>query len=124
MTATKLGSTTYASTVSPAVLFTVPAAPTTINTLSGLDVTQGELSMFDPAKESYTVTVANAVTSIIFYPTYVGVGETVTINGATVASGKGTSPISLAVGNNDVAIVARSGSGSNKTYIVHVTRSG
>jgi len=95
-----------------------------INTLSGLDVTQGELSMFDPAKESYTVTVANAVTSIIFYPTYVGVGETVTINGATVASGKGTSPISLAVGNNDVTIVARSGSGSNKTYIVHVTRSG
>jgi hypothetical protein len=95
-----------------------------INTLSGLDVTQGELSMFDPAKESYTVTVANTVTSIIFYPSYVGVGETVTINGATVASGKGTSPISLAVGNNDVTIATRSGSGATKTYIVHVTRSG
>jgi hypothetical protein len=128
VTATKLGSTTYASTVSPAVLFTFPAAPTspsTINTLSGLETTQGQLSpSFSELIDSYTVTVENRVTSIIFYPSYVGVGEIVTINGSAVASGVASNQISLTVGNNDVTIATRSGSGATKTYIVHVTRSG
>ncbi len=92
--------------------------------LSGLTLSAGTL---DPAfardSLSYTATVANSVTSLTVTPTSNHDGTTITVNGASVSSGKASRAISLNVGENAIAIVVTAEDGTTtKTYTVIVAR--
>jgi uncharacterized repeat protein (TIGR01451 family) len=99
---------------------------TTIGTdasLLSLVPSAGTLSpAFATSTTSYAETVPNSVSSITFTPT-AAAGATVTVNGAAVASGAASAPITLAVGGTTVTIVVTAQDGvTTKTYTVVVTR--
>lgn len=92
--------------------------------LSGLAVSSGTLSpAFAPGTTSYTLSVANTVTSLTLTPTVDASGATVTVAGATVSSGSASAAQALAVGSTAIAIVVTAPDGSTtSTYTVTVTR--
>jgi tRNA threonylcarbamoyladenosine modification (KEOPS) complex Pcc1 subunit len=92
--------------------------------LSNLVPSTGSLSpAFDPAITSYSVAVANAVTSIRFTPTAADTGATIRVEGVVVASGAQSGSIGLAVGANSVEVEVTAQDGTTiKTYTVTVTR--
>jgi gliding motility-associated-like protein len=78
---------------------------------------------FATATTSYTESVANTTTSIVFIPTTNNTAATVTVNGAAVRSGTGSASIPLAVGANTIkAIVTAQDGKTIKSYTVTVTR--
>jgi hypothetical protein len=81
---------------------------------------------FSSFTKSYTVSVANTVTSITFTPTTeLGIWvDTITVNGESVASTEASSPISLAIGSNTILIVVNASDliTSSDTFTVTVTR--
>ncbi|BAU52047.1 cadherin-like beta sandwich domain-containing protein [Mucilaginibacter gotjawali] len=113
-----------------AVFFTITAplklfAQDAVNdNLSVLQVSAGALNpLFNPAKTVYAVKVNTLTTNITVTPVTAISGETVVINGTTVASGSPTAPIALAVGDNSITatVTARDGV-TQKTYSITVTR--
>ena len=83
---------------------------------------------FDNATIAYTQSVANATTSITVTPTFADSNATATLslNGGTataIANGATSSPLTLNVGDNTVAITVTAQDGSTtKTYTLTVTR--
>lgn len=111
------GTTTKAYTV------TVTRAPSANADLSGLSLSAGALSpAFASGTTSYTATVPNATTSLKVTPTVSDTTASVTVNGATVASGAASGTISLAVGTNVVTTVVTAQNGTTNAYTVTVTR--
>ncbi len=93
-------------------------------TLSGLVLSSGTLSpTFAAGTTSYTVSVANTVTSITITPTVNTSGATVKVAGTTVASGSASASQALSVGTNTLAIVVTAADGSTtETYTLTATR--
>ncbi|MCY4505949.1 MAG: cadherin-like beta sandwich domain-containing protein [Acidobacteria bacterium] len=98
-------------------------------TLSGLVLSDGmgEVALtpaFDPGTQSYTVAVANSVTSVTVTATVADDSATVTVNGVAVASGSPGDAIDLAAGENVITVLVTAGDGTTTlTYTVTVTRS-
>ena len=93
-------------------------------TLSGLTLSSGTLSpTFASGTTSYTVSVANTVTSITITPTVSTSGATVKVAGTTVASGSASASQALSVGANAISLVVTAADGSTtETYTVTATR--
>ncbi len=90
--------------------------------LSALSVTSERIyPAFDAGVQDYSCTVASDIASIKIRPTAAGSGASVTVNGATVASGSESQAISLATGINTVTVTV-SGGGASRTYSVAVKR--
>ena len=92
--------------------------------LSGLTVSSGSLApVFAPGTLSYTDSVGNCVASIAVTPTLDDPAASVQVNGAIVASGAHSAPISLAVGVNQINVVVTAQDGTTmQTYGIAVTR--
>ena len=92
--------------------------------LAVLGLSAGTLApAFDAATTTYGTNVGYATTSMTVTPTTRQGGSTVTVNGVSVASGTASSPISLGVGSNPVALVVTALDGTTtKTYTLNVTR--
>jgi hypothetical protein len=92
--------------------------------LSALTVSSGSLApLFAPGTLSYTDSVSNCVASIAVTPTLEDSTASVQVNGAIVASGAHSAPISLAVGVNQINVVVTAQDGAtNQTYGIAVTR--
>lgn len=92
--------------------------------LSGLTLSSGTLSpAFAPTRTSYTVGVANAVSSMTVTPTLSDNGASVTVNGQPAVSGSPSGAISLSEGSNTVTVEVRSHDGiTTQRYTITVTR--
>jgi protocatechuate 3,4-dioxygenase beta subunit len=93
-------------------------------TLSALTLSSGTLSpTFAAGTTSYTVSVANTVTSITITPTVNTSGATVKVAGTAVASGSASASQALSVGANTISLVVTAADGSTtETYTVTATR--
>ena len=103
---------------------TVTRPGSTVATLSGLVLSSVTLSpAFNSATTSYTMSVANSVTSTTVTPTRTQANATITVNGTPVNSGSASGAISLNVGTNNITVVVTAQDGSTTgTYTVVVTR--
>jgi len=92
--------------------------------LSAISFSKGSVSpAFNANTLSYTVAIANTVTSVTVKPTTADVNATVTINGAAVTSGTSSAPISLSVGANTITVaVTAQDATTTKTYTFTVNR--
>jgi hypothetical protein len=97
--------------------FTVAEPPLSSNaSLSGLTLSAGSLS-FAPDTVSYTLSVANGVTSTTVTPVAADVNAMVQVNGKDVESGRPSEPIALKVGSNTIVIVVTAQDGvTARTY--------
>ena len=78
---------------------------------------------FDTRVTSYVISVPFGASSMALTAVSADPAAALTVNGATVASGAACAPVSLAVGNNVIAIaVSAPGGGNIKTYTLTVTR--
>jgi hypothetical protein len=94
-------------------------------TLGGLEVEGAALSPdFSPSQLSYMAGAENSVTSIRVKPTVGIPTSTSTVNGASVASGSWSLPISLDVGSNTLTVIVTAENESQNTYTVVVAREG
>jgi len=93
--------------------------------LSALSLSTGTLSpAFASATTAYTVTVANAISSMQFVATAADSSySSLKVNNVAATSGLASAAVSLAVGNNaiPVQVIAQDGT-TTKTYTVTVTR--
>jgi hypothetical protein len=91
--------------------------------LDALVVSAGALSpAFSPSTVGYIDSVPFGVASVTIAPTLADGSASVTVNGAAVASGSASAPISLSVGNNDIDVVVTGVGGATKTYTINVVR--
>ena len=89
-----------------------------VPSLSDLTSTGTLSPTFNSFTKSYTVSVANTVSSITFTPT-TGIGsfvDSITVAGESVTSTVASSPISLSVGANTVLIVVNAHNSAGPTY--------
>ena len=107
---------------SDAVIITVDPHPTT--RLSELSISAGAFDqIFQPSLNDYTATVRFLIASTSVTATTEDPGSTVTVNGASVASGEASEAVSLAQGINTINVVATAEDGvTTATYTVDVTR--
>ena len=98
--------------------------PSTNATLTSLVISNGVLSpVFNAATTSYSMTVANAVSSVTLTPTPAILASTILVNGTLLPGGTQSGPIPIALGNNTITIVVTAQDGTTvKTYTVNVTR--
>ena len=93
--------------------------------LSALALGSGSLSPgFGPLTVSYAASVPNYQSSITVTPTVAQAGSTVKVNSQTVASGKASNPVNLAIGANTIIVTITAQDGTIKTYSVEVSRAG
>jgi uncharacterized repeat protein (TIGR02543 family) len=98
-------------------------------TLSALTISSGTLSpVFSSATGSYTITVANNVSSITITPTVHQINATIQAKvgsgtNSLVASGVASSAFSLAIGLNDLTITVTAQDSTTGTYLLAITRS-
>ncbi|MFA5359808.1 MAG: choice-of-anchor tandem repeat GloVer-containing protein [Patescibacteria group bacterium] len=99
-----------------------PAALSSDSSLSNLTVNQGTLTpTFSSGTLNYTLSVASSISTINIIPTVNDSGATVTVNGASVASGNPAS-VNLFVGQNTVNIVITAEDETITTYTFVITR--
>jgi len=91
--------------------------------LASLVLSAGTLApSFAAATTSYTSNVAYSVTNLTLTPAVADSTATVRVNGAIVASGSASSPITLNVGTNIFTILVTAQNAATKTYTLVVTR--
>ena len=92
--------------------------------LSNLTISSGSLSpTFSPGTTSYSVSVANSVSSVTVTPTKAHAGAIIMVNGTVVSSGTSSGAISLSVGANNISMVVTAEDGiTTKTYTITVQR--
>ncbi|MHA6482393.1 cadherin-like beta sandwich domain-containing protein [Paenibacillus sp. strain BS8-2] len=112
------GTTTASYTV------TVTRAPSDNASLSGLVLSDGDLSpAFASGTFNYTAQVANNVSSLTITPTTTDSHSTVTVDGASVTGGTESEAINLSVGENEIPVVVTAQDGATTaSYTVTVTR--
>ncbi|WP_395737657.1 cadherin-like beta sandwich domain-containing protein [Prosthecobacter sp.] len=115
--ATNDGGTSYSSTGTFTTLSNNP-------NLSGLVISTGTLSpSFASGTTSYTVTVADTLSSLTVTPTVAQANASVKVNGTAVNSGSASGAISLGYGANTITTVVTAQDGTTtKTYTIVVTR--
>ncbi|OEH84151.1 hypothetical protein BHU72_12145 [Desulfuribacillus stibiiarsenatis] len=94
-------------------------------TLSDLAISVGTLSPeFSKPERTFTVSVANGVTSMTVTPTVNDEENgTVTVNGVTATTGQPSNAITLNVGSNPITIIVTAEDGvTTETYTITVTR--
>jgi len=103
---------------------TVTRATSTNANLSALQLSRGSLTpYFAPLINSYTVAVANGVSSIKVTPVTADADAIVTVNGMAAVSGTAFGPVALAVGANVITTAVTASDGlTQKTYTVTITR--
>ncbi|WP_291400567.1 cadherin-like beta sandwich domain-containing protein, partial [Daejeonella sp.] len=112
------GTTTKSYTI------TVTRAASTNADLSGLTLSSGTLSpTFASATTSYSLSVANSVTSINLTTVAADPTATITVNGTAVTSGQASNSITLNVGSNTITVEVTAQDGTTtKTYTIIVTK--
>nr|WP_238357912.1 cadherin-like beta sandwich domain-containing protein [Cohnella zeiphila] len=92
--------------------------------LSNLVLSNGTLSpTFNAATDSYTASVGNDVNSVTVTPTAADSAAGIKVNEIAVASGAASTPISLNVGNNPIAVKVTAEDGvTTHTYDITVNR--
>ena len=91
-------------------------------TLRALTLSPTGITNFRSGTTGYSVSVASAVSSVTVTPTANHASATITVNGATVASGSARR-VSVNTGSNRIAIVVTAQDGATmRTYTVTVTR--
>lgn len=111
------------SSSSTPVTSSPPVLSTNAN-LSGLSLSDATIS-FSPDTTTYSVTVPNAVSSIVVNPTTPnGANSSIKINTVSVVSGSGSSAITLTAGVEKVisVVVTAQDGATTKTYTINVTR--
>lgn len=102
---------------------TVTRSQSSDATLSGLTLSQGSLApAFASATTAYAATLSNGVASVTLTPTVTDANATVTVNGATVASGQASGALDLNVGSNTLTTQVTAQDGTTKTYTATLTR--
>jgi hypothetical protein len=103
---------------------TVGPAPSSDADLASLVPSAGSLApVFASGSILYTVSVANATTSMTFTPTVAETNAKVKVNGVTVTSGAASRALNLAVGSNPITVAVTAQDGATvKNYVVTVTR--
>ncbi|MDM5179578.1 cadherin-like beta sandwich domain-containing protein [Massilia sp. DJPM01] len=98
--------------------------PTANASLTALSTTAAALSpVFASTTTTYNMSVGNATASTTVTPTVDTPGTTVTVNGATVASGAASGSIALNVGANAITTIVTALDGSTTaTYTINITR--
>jgi hypothetical protein len=90
--------------------------------LTSLVPSAGTLSpAFNPLTTSYTLNLPSSTTSITLTPTGEISGETITVNGASVASGHASAAIPVHVGVNNITIAVTAPDGATQDYTVAVS---
>ena len=111
------GSTTKTYTI------TATRVPSTNPNLSAFKPSKGTISPGFGAATSYTSSVANGLASMTITPTAADPTATITVNGASVASGAASGAIALSVGANTITTVVTAQDGvTKKTYTLVVTK--
>lgn len=115
---------TDANSFSGSAAYSLAVAPSANADLTALAFSAGALTpAFAPGTTSYTLALDNAASSLTVTPTVAASGATVTVNGAAVASGAASSPLSLNIGANTVTVVGTAPNGSTtRTYTIAATR--
>jgi hypothetical protein len=92
-------------------------------TVTDLSISAGALNPnFSAATRAYTAAAPFSTTSTTVSATAPN-GFNITVNGAAVANGSTSAPISLAVGDNTIVVVVSNANGSaTGTYTITVTR--
>ncbi len=90
--------------------------------LQDLQVSAGNLGIFDGEETSYAFTVANSIDQMTVTP-YAHDAATVTVNGQTVVSGATSQAIDLEPGLNIISVVVSADGLQSHTYLINVTRS-
>jgi len=112
------GTTTMAYTIT--VTRALPANAKLINLKSSHG---GFTPSFNNTVTSFSMTVANAVSSIIFTPTAADPAANITVNGSTTASGSPSTAQLLDVGDNLVNVIVTAQDGTTTiTYTITITR--
>ena len=95
-----------------------------LSTLSNLALSSGTLNpAFAATTNTYTSSVANAITGVTVKPTVTDSTARVTVNGVAVASGTASASIPLVVGPNLITVlVTAQDETTTSTYTVTVTR--
>jgi len=104
----------------------VTRSPSSVSTLSGLMLSSGALSpSFASTTTSYNTSVPSATTSITVTPTLTYAAASVTVNGAVVASGSASGPITLSTGSNLISLIVTAQDGvTTTTYFISVYKAG
>ena len=92
------------------------------NNLSGLSLSNGVSLNFSPSRTSYTVRVANSISSIRVTPTASDSAATIRVGSRVVASGNASNSISLSEGVNTIGVSVISGNGDVNTYTITLIR--
>ncbi len=102
----------------------VTVAPSTNADLSGLTISPGVLNGFTASTTSLNAYLASSTTSFTITPTAAHSGATITVNGASNASGAASNAISINVGANTINVVVTAQDGTTtKTYTLNAFRS-
>lgn len=101
-----------------------PFVPSSDARLSALTPSTGTLSpSFTSDGTTYSLTVANAVSSITFTPVALDPAATITVNGHPVASGIPSPSVPLTIGNNSVSILVTAEDGTTqREYTIDAIR--
>lgn len=110
---------TYTVTITRAV----PPLSNNAN-LAGLVLSAGAVAPpFNPATQSYSLSVPNTTAATTVTATVQGPGATITLNGTSVGSGVPSGALGLNVGANTISVLVRAQDGvTTKPYTVTVTR--
>ena len=92
--------------------------------LSALAISRGTaVALISPRRRSaYTATVANSVALLTVTATAADNNATIAVNGAAVGSGAISGPIALKVGPNVIEVIVTAENGTERRYIIIVTR--
>jgi hypothetical protein len=91
-------------------------------TLSNLEVSRGTLvPAFDPAVTSYTLDLGIGAEDIAITAT-AAAGADIAVNGSAVESGVPSSPVALALGDNQIAIEVTANAGGSTVYEIATNR--
>jgi hypothetical protein len=102
---------------------TVTCTSSSDSNLSSLVISSGTLSpVFSSSTTSYTVILANSITSITVTPTASSSVASISVNAQSTSSGSVSSSLSISVGSNSISIIVTAQDGTTKTYTITVTR--
>ncbi|WP_428263347.1 cadherin-like beta sandwich domain-containing protein [Haliangium sp.] len=100
-----------------------PPVANDVADLSALLPSAGQLSpAFDPEQTSYELSVSALVSELSVRPTSVHPAATIRVDGATVASGTGSTPRPLTDTGVQISIEVMAPAGNSRSYTVSVTR--
>lgn len=77
---------------------------------------------FSPSATTYALAVPTETSSLQLTPTSADPTATITVNGATVASGSASNAFPLGIGNTALTVVVTAQNGTTRSYTVNVTR--